>query len=116
MMTDEKTPFGFLSRDIMGDPFLSTTAKALYALLCTYAGAGMDCFPSQERLSVELNVTTRTVQNALQELQKRGIVRIQRGGYPSFKGNVYRLLDGLDRKPNEKQIVKAINRAAQTRS
>lgn len=114
MMTDEKSPFGFVSRDIMGDPFFSTTAKALYALLCTYAGAGMYCFPSQERLSAEMNMTTRTIQNALQELQQKGVIRIQRGGYPSFKGNVYLLADGLKRKRNEKQVLNAIERATHT--
>lgn len=50
------------------------SAKALLALLATYADRDGRCFPSRERLALELATSQRTVARLLAELVKAGVV------------------------------------------
>ena len=52
--------FGIVQKSVMQDINLSCTAKALYALLCSYAGADGTCYPKVETLVHYLGVTETT--------------------------------------------------------
>ncbi|MCA1599963.1 MAG: helix-turn-helix domain-containing protein, partial [Chloroflexi bacterium] len=69
---------------------LSHSAKLTYALILSYAWQKDYCFPGQETLARDLEVSTRSVIEYLKELQARGLIRIQRRGLG--KTNVYHVL------------------------
>ena len=69
---------------------LSHSAKLTYALILSYAWQKEYCFPGQETLARDLEVSTRSVIEYLKELQNRGLIRIQRRGLG--KTNVYHVL------------------------
>ena len=70
-----KTRFGFVDADVIQDPSLSTTAKAVYALLCTYARKDRTCFPSITHISELLNVSRRTTERAIKELSSKDYIQ-----------------------------------------
>ncbi len=69
---------------------LSHSAKLTYALILSYAWQKEYCFPGQETLARDLEVSTRSVIEYLKELQARGLIRIQRRGLG--KTNIYHVL------------------------
>jgi len=89
---------------------LSHSAKLTYALILSYAWQKDYCFPGQETLARDLEVSTRSVIEYLKELQGRGLIRIQRRGLG--KTNIYHVLrypppqDSTPREPLSHQEVK----------
>lgn len=89
--------FTMIAPSLIRNPAISRDAKALYALIATYADVKeRDCYPSRARLARELNCTARSVTNWLNELVLYGVLAIEErrredGGRSS---NLYRLLDG----------------------
>lgn len=88
-----------VSIDVLRDPALSAQAKAVYAVLATYADdAGRDqCYPRQETLAEQLGVSVDTVQRHIKALEDAGVVEV----VPRFRpdggrsSNDYTLLDEL---------------------
>lgn len=70
----ERPKFGVVLADVLRNPMLSTNAKALYALLCTYAQGKTECWPKNETLATDLGVTTRSIITWMNELVDAGIV------------------------------------------
>lgn len=58
----------------VGDPIL----KTLLFALCHHANSQWKCWPSQELLAYETEVSKRTIQRKLEELQEKGLIRIER--------------------------------------
>ena len=69
---------------------LSHGAKLAYALLLSYAWQKDSCFPGQQTLADDLDVSVRSVGDYLRELQDRRLIRVQRRGLG--KTNVYHIL------------------------
>jgi predicted transcriptional regulator len=61
-------------------PRFTTTAKALYTLLLTYAGERCVAWPGQTTLCESLGVSKNTLRKALEELSAAGLVTTQRRG------------------------------------
>lgn len=89
--------YGKVDREVMTNPDIPTNPKALYALLCCYADTFGYCFPGIERLSLELNVTERTILNYMKILVDKGIIIRNQNGFKkttetyiidNFKGKV----------------------------
>ena len=80
--------------DIIQDSELSLRARAVYALLCTYASNIRECYPSVATLCDRANVSRRTMERILKELQIKNYVR--------RNGKVFVIIDGL--KKEEKEI------------
>ena len=59
----------------MQDPNLSTTSKAVYALLCTFANKRRECYPSVIHISELLGVDRRTIQRSITELKDKSYVK-----------------------------------------
>lgn len=74
--------FGTVSKHVMCSD-LSTNAKVLYALLCTYADHGTRSWTvSRRRLAADLGVSLDTVKRALSELQAAGVIERRRQWKP----------------------------------
>ena len=72
---------------ILKDPKLSVGAKVAYAMFLSYAWHNDSCFPGQERLASDMGMTRPRVTQLIAELEKAGLVSIQRRG--QGKTNIY---------------------------
>lgn len=77
----------------MKDQKIDIKAKAIYALLCTYAGSSRTAFPGVKLILVDLGISKDTYYKHMGQLRKYGYVRVRQenssGG--QFKSNVYTL-------------------------
>jgi len=72
------------------------TGVAVYSWLCYYANSKhQDCFPSIKTLAEHCNVCRRTVMRTVKDLERIGIVSIER---KKGKPNVYKLLNAPGKK------------------
>src|SRR5437867_8986443 len=72
---------------ILKDPALSFGAKVAYSMFLSYAWHNDSCFPGQDRLAKDMGVTRPRVTQLIAELQRAGLITIQRRG--QGKTNVY---------------------------
>jgi len=71
--------FGLVNANVMRSPSISANAKALYALLATYADEDGACWPSNATLMKNMDWSESTVQRTLRELQDKGaLIREER--------------------------------------
>jgi len=73
-------PFTMVPSEVLCDPTLSVKARLVCALLCFHAREKDRCWPSQERLAALGGMSRGSVQRALAQLEKRGLVRKKRRG------------------------------------
>lgn len=66
---------------------ISAGAKLAYTMLLSYAWHNDFCFPGQERLAKDMGVHRSTANVHIQELAKKGFVKITRRG--QGKSNLY---------------------------
>lgn len=66
--------FGVVSKNVLRDPTIPMAAKALYALMCTYADDDGVCTPGNATLAADLDVTERYVQQTFGVLVAAGVV------------------------------------------
>jgi hypothetical protein len=82
-----KDGFSAMPRIVLRAKGLSRNAKCLYSLLLDYAWQEGSCFPGQERLARDLNISVDTVRKDLNELKEYGLISwVQRG---LNKTNIY---------------------------
>ena len=72
---------------ILKDPKISVGAKVAYAMFLSYAWHNDSCFPGQDRLAEDMGLTRVRVTQLIAELEKAGLVTIQRRG--QGKTNLY---------------------------
>src|SRR3990172_5869576 len=105
MMTDKQ----FIVRDlrqkekfVINDAYLDSyarvlgiTASAVYMSLCRHANRNQECFPSQELIAREHNISPRSVKRAIQRLKEANMILIRRERLGHGRGGkkVYVLLD-----------------------
>lgn len=80
-----------LPRYILMNKDLSTGAKLTFAGLLHFAWQDGSCFPGQARLAEAIGVTRQSVNGYLKELERGGIITVQRRG--QGKTNVYIIED-----------------------
>ncbi len=85
--------YGRVMRSVMRNPSVSSGGKALYAYLCSFAGASGVCYPTQRLMCHELAVCENTLLRYLRELKEAGIVSVEREKHGKYSNNVYRLND-----------------------
>lgn len=71
----KQSRYGFVDADVIQNSELSLRARAVYALLCTYADKDRRCYPSVATLCDRADVSRRTMERILKELQTNGYVR-----------------------------------------
>tara|TARA_B110000196_G_scaffold314007_1_gene321573 strand:+ start:6015 stop:6263 length:249 start_codon:yes stop_codon:yes gene_type:complete len=68
--------FGIVNKDVLTDPELSLTAKAVYSMLATYANKNRTCYPSVKTLADVGGCSCSTIDRAIKELKiKNYIIR-----------------------------------------
>lgn len=72
---------------ILKNPEISVGAKVAYAMFLSYAWHNDSCFPGQDRLADDMGLTRVRVTQLISELEKAGLVTIQRRG--QGKTNLY---------------------------
>lgn len=87
-----KGGYGLVSRKVMRDPDLSAESKAIYAYLCSFAGANDTCYPSIAIMCRELRMSEERLSKHMRALTAAGIVRKERQRNGNrFGGNLYSL-------------------------
>lgn len=66
--------FGIVAKAVMRDKAISPPARALYALLATYADDNGECFPSNRQLAEDMGTADSTVRRLQDELEERGVI------------------------------------------
>lgn len=85
--------YGILSKTLMKDKSIDIKAKAIYALLCTYAGSSRTAFPGVALILSDLGISKDTYYKHMGQLKDHGYVRVRqenRGG-GQFASNIYTL-------------------------
>jgi hypothetical protein len=67
--------YGQVANEVMCDTSLSINARALYALMATYADSAGFCYPGIPRLARELGASRRSVHRWVGELVEADILR-----------------------------------------
>lgn len=97
--------YGLIPQIVTRDTWLSPGAKALYAYLSSFAGAGGTCFPSRDIMVHELNINKDTFTKYLNELKTCGYIRVHKKTDKGKKvNNIYEIV--FDRDYIDKCILK----------
>lgn len=72
--TDREGGYGTVSKAVLRNPNIHQGAKALYSLLCCYAGNKGYAYPSVRTLADDLGAGLGTVQRYLEELIQYGVI------------------------------------------
>lgn len=80
--------YGLLPKSVMLDPRLTATAKAIYAYICSFAGAGRVAFPRKATVLYHLGLSPGTYTKAVTQLTQTGYLiinqRRERGRYTVY--------------------------------
>jgi predicted transcriptional regulator len=74
---------------------LGVTTTAVYLSLCRHTNRDQECFPSQDKIAEDHNITRRTVIRAIKKLKEANIIKIEKERADNGKwfNNLYILLD-----------------------
>ena len=75
---DFKSGYGLVYCSVMRDKSLTPEAKAIYAYLCAFAGAGETCYPSTGLMQSELKMSKDRFYRHIVYLERAGIVTKER--------------------------------------
>ena len=75
-MEEQKSYWGVIPGEVFHDQELTAAAKLLYLVLSTMAHRNGYCWPSNEALAAEMNLSKRRVQELISKLQKQGYIRV----------------------------------------
>ena len=85
--------YGILSKTLMKDRNIDIKGKAIYALLCTYAGSSRTAFPGVGLILADLGISKDTYYKHMNKLKQYGYVRVRQEnrGNGTFASNIYTL-------------------------
>lgn len=87
--------YGIIPKIVMQDPRLTISAKAIYAYMCSFAGAGTTAFPCVEKICKDLGIKdVHTFLRHRNMLVNCGYLKIERKRVNGlFDKNVYTIID-----------------------
>lgn len=96
--------YGMVAKVIMRDPNIKAVAKAMYAYLVSFSGAGLVSFPHKSTICRELGIHEDTYSKYLSELIKAGYISVSprrddKTGH--FLGNLYTIKSVITRANTE---------------
>lgn len=85
--------FGTISKLVMRDRSLTPEAKAIYAYICSYAGAGCTAFPSVSLILADLGMSKPRYYKHRKLLEERGYITVFQGERQGsrYAHNTYRI-------------------------
>ncbi|EPI5815475.1 conserved phage C-terminal domain-containing protein [Enterococcus hirae] len=84
--------YGIIPKLVMKDLKISAEAKAIYAYICSYCGAGDTAFPSVELICHDLGISEKRYQRHIKQLKENRYVIVTRNRIKSgFSNNIYTL-------------------------
>lgn len=84
--------YGIVPKLVMKDEDLSIEAKAIYAYLCSYAGAGKTAFPSVDLICNNLGISENRFYKHRKPLVDKGYINVEREKTDSgWSNNIYTL-------------------------
>ena len=85
--------YGIIPKKVMRDKDLSIDAKAIYAFIASYAGAGSTSFPSVNLITDMLGISRQRFNKHRKLLEDKGYITIKKNRTPegSWGNNVYTL-------------------------
>lgn len=94
----ESKGYGIIYKLPMQDKDLDVVAKAFYAYICSYAGAGDKAFPTIERICSDLNVSRQRLLRHRKALEEKGYITVTKVTNPNgtFKHNEYKINKELE--------------------
>lgn len=94
--------YGIIPKKIMIDKRLELESKAIYAYLCSYAGAGKTAFPGVKKMLEDLNISEKRFYKFRKPLETYGYIKIykQREGNKNAN-NIYELVDHIKFENND---------------
>nr|WP_312986122.1 helix-turn-helix domain-containing protein [Clostridioides sp.] len=86
--------YGLIPQMVARDKTISIGAKGLYSYLSSIAGANGTCYPSRDIITHELNISKDTFTKYLNELKKRGYIKVtqRRAGKGKMYNNIYEIV------------------------
>jgi hypothetical protein len=87
--------YGTVAKKVMLDKNLSIEAKAIYAYLCTYMGAGDTAFPSVSKMCFDLNISRDRFYKHFNMLLDGGYLSKTQAKFKDdgkFANNIYKLI------------------------
>lgn len=105
--------YGDIPRTVMTDPRLSIKAKALYAYLSSFAGAGDVAFPAQKTLIYHMGISAHTYNRAMKELLACNYIEVtQRAENGRFSCCDYYIVPNPDEEKGRAEIERRAQLAA----
>lgn len=95
--------YGIIPKSVMRDKGISLSAKAIYSYFCSHAGQGDTCFPSQNSICYDLDISRGSLAKYLRELTVKGYIvteQVKENG--RFSHNIYRLPHDIPAQPSIK--------------
>lgn len=91
--------YGIVSKLIMQDTRLSIESKAIYAYLCSYAGAGNEAYPSIPKILHDLDISKSRLYKHMDILVDAGyVIKHRTQGENNLMGhNVYEIVFVIDK-------------------
>jgi hypothetical protein len=88
---DPLTQRGFtqIPNTILKSNKISAGGKLAYAMLLSYAMGDDQCFPGQDRLGVDMNISRQTANQYIKELEAKAFINIKRRGLG--RSNLYEI-------------------------
>ncbi|MFV0516586.1 MAG: helix-turn-helix domain-containing protein [Aminipila sp.] len=86
--------YGLNPKIVMRDKRLTTTAKAIYAYIASFAGGGNQAFPNRDLMIEELQINKNTYYKHMKILTDTDYIKIERtkGQNGSFDKNIYTIV------------------------
>ena len=96
--------YGIIPKLVMQDQRLTRDAKAIYAYMCSFAGAGDTAFPSTKKICHDLGFAKiETMVKHRRQLEKCGDIKVEqeRDSNGKFARNIYTLIQFPEEQPEE---------------
>ncbi len=85
--------YGIIPKSVMRNPSISTSSKAVYAYICSFAGAGGNAFPSLELICAELGMSEKKMYKCRKELIDHNLIKVDKKRVGSkYSNNIYTLI------------------------
>lgn len=100
--------YGTIPKQPMRDRDLTIEAKAIYAYLCSYMGAGNTAFPSVGKICFDLGISKDRYYRHRERLEAQGYIKVIRKYYTATgqkANNVYELVYERPPCPDSKEMV-----------